>query len=123
MASKKQSDVSSEGNFAHDPQRASEAGKKGGQHPHSGSQHQAEDSKLGGAQRGSSNVANGPDKASQAGRKGGRALAQRQVATESALFARPGFRIDHNQRTMTAVEERAADEPPRSPQTNQRELQ
>jgi hypothetical protein len=71
MASKKQSDVSSEGNFAHDPQRASEAGKKGGQHPHSGSQHQAEDSKLGGAQRGSSNVANGPDKASQAGRKGG----------------------------------------------------
>jgi general stress protein YciG len=59
------------GNFANDPQRASEAGKKGGQHSQGGS---AEDSteKSGGSQRGGSgNFANDPERASEAGRKGG----------------------------------------------------
>jgi general stress protein YciG len=79
MTSKKQSDDSRETssqqggsrNFANDPQRASEAGKKGGQHSHSGSQHQAEDSKSGGSQHGgSSDVANDREKASEAGKKG-----------------------------------------------------
>ena len=80
MASNKQTDDSRDtssqqggsGNFANDPQRASEAGKKGGQHSHGGSQHQSEGSKPGESQRGgSSNFANDPEKASEAGRKGG----------------------------------------------------
>lgn len=44
------------GNFANDPERASEAGQKGGQ--------------VGG-QRSSGNFANDPERASQAGQKGG----------------------------------------------------
>jgi hypothetical protein len=57
----------SSGNFANDPERASEAGKKGGesrtQHQQGGgSQHQ---------QGGSGNFANDPKRASEAGRKGG----------------------------------------------------
>jgi general stress protein YciG len=56
------------GNFANDPERASEAGKKGGesrtQHQQSaGSQHQQ--------QGGGGNFANDPKRASEAGRKGG----------------------------------------------------
>ena len=59
------------GNFANDPQRASEEGKKGGtQHSqHSGKQSQSGSEK---SQRGASgNFANDPEKASEAGRKGG----------------------------------------------------
>lgn len=43
MANEKQtggSDRGGSGNFANDPQRASEAGKKGGSHSHSGSSQQ-----------------------------------------------------------------------------------
>ena len=52
------------GNFANDRQKASEAGKKGGEHSHSGKQGE-------GGSGGSGNFANDPEKASEAGRKGG----------------------------------------------------
>lgn len=57
------------GNFAKDPQRASEAGKKGGEHSHSGQQSQSGGSP--GQQGGSGNFANDPQRTSDAGRKGG----------------------------------------------------
>jgi uncharacterized protein len=41
------------GNFANDPQRASEAGKKGGQHSHDGDSKQANQSGSGRSQQGS----------------------------------------------------------------------
>jgi hypothetical protein len=44
---------SGSGNFASDPQRASEAGKKGGQHSHSGSSGQSNQSGAGRSQQGS----------------------------------------------------------------------
>ena len=62
------------GNFANDPQRASEEGKKGGQQSHQGnsdeksSRRQSSGSSQG---RGSNNFADDPEKASEAGRKGG----------------------------------------------------
>ncbi len=49
------------GNFADDPQRASEAGKKGGQMSQGG----------GGKESNPGNFANDREKASEAGRKGG----------------------------------------------------
>lgn len=57
------------GNFANDPQRASQAGQKGGEHSHGGQQSQSGGSK--GQQGGSGNFANDPQRASEAGRKGG----------------------------------------------------
>jgi general stress protein YciG len=54
------------GNFANDPEKASEAGKRGGEHSHSG-QKEAGQSHRGG----SSNFAEDGEKASEAGRKGG----------------------------------------------------
>ncbi|WP_398471746.1 general stress protein [Tardiphaga sp.] len=57
------------GNFANDPQRASEAGKKGGEHSHGGQQSQSGGNK--GQQGGGGNFAQNPDRASEAGRKGG----------------------------------------------------
>ncbi len=57
------------GNFANDPQKASEAGKKGAEHRQ---QHQSGGSQ--GQQRGQDNpgnFANDPERASEAGRKGG----------------------------------------------------
>ncbi len=57
------------GNFANDPQRASEAGKKGGEHSQSGQQSQTGGSSK--QQGGSGNFANDPQRASEAGRKGG----------------------------------------------------
>jgi general stress protein YciG len=51
------------GNFANNPQRASEAGKKGGEHSQGGSQ--------GGGRDNPGNFANDREKASEAGRKGG----------------------------------------------------
>jgi uncharacterized protein len=65
-------------NFANNPEKASEAGKKGGQHQQKGTgggTHQSQQdnhSDAGGQQRGGSgNFANDPDRASEAGRKGG----------------------------------------------------
>jgi general stress protein YciG len=54
------------GNFANDPQRASEAGKKGGENSHGGQQNQ-----TGGSKDQQGNFANDREKASEAGRKGG----------------------------------------------------
>ena len=54
------------GNFANDPEKAREAGKKGGEHGH-GQQRQGGGSH--GQRRG--NFANDPEKAKEAGRKGG----------------------------------------------------
>jgi len=66
------------GNFANDPGKASEAGKKGGHHSHQGSSSgpgQSRQNETGGSagqQRGGSgNFANDPERASEAGRKGG----------------------------------------------------
>jgi uncharacterized protein len=55
------------GNFANDREKASEAGRKGGQQSHSGgsSSDESKGSKSGG------NFANDREKASEAGRKGG----------------------------------------------------
>jgi general stress protein YciG len=58
------------GNFANDPQRASEAGKKGGERSHGGQQQQggsSQDQQSGNP----GNFANDREKASEAGRKGG----------------------------------------------------
>lgn len=63
------------GNFANDPQRASEEGKKGGQQSHQGSSHGKSDQQNSGASqqgKGSGNFADDPERASEAGRKGGR---------------------------------------------------
>jgi hypothetical protein len=63
------------GNFANDPERASEAGKKGGERSHGGQQgqqgsyHKQEGGS--GQQGGTGNFANDREKASEAGRKGG----------------------------------------------------
>jgi hypothetical protein len=62
MASEKQTGSSADkskqhggsGNFANDPQKASEAGKKGGQHSHGGSTGQSNQSGSGRSQQGSS---------------------------------------------------------------------
>jgi uncharacterized protein len=69
------------GNFANDPQKASEPGKKGGEHSHSRSQQQSgsdsgsqrgTQNEGGASQRGGpGNFANDPQKASEAGKKGG----------------------------------------------------
>jgi uncharacterized protein len=66
------------GNFANDREKASEAGRKGGQQSHQGSSEQEsgdrsqqEGSEGGGQRGGSGNFANDPKKASEAGRKGG----------------------------------------------------
>jgi general stress protein YciG len=73
------------GNFANDPERASEAGKKGGEHSHGGQQQQGvgaggqqkQSGGSGGQQGGGGqsdnpgNFANDREKASEAGRKGG----------------------------------------------------
>jgi general stress protein YciG len=69
------------GTFASNPEKASEAGKKGGQHSHSGSQQQSGSGKAqqGGSDKaeesqrgGSANFANDREKASEAGKKGGK---------------------------------------------------
>jgi general stress protein YciG len=60
------------GNFANDPERASEAGKKGGEHSHGGESPQRGSQKEGGGSRGGSgNFSTDRDKASEAGKKGG----------------------------------------------------
>jgi general stress protein YciG len=76
MANESSNQRGGSGNFADDPERASEAGRKGGQQSHQGSG-QSEKSQQGGSdssgqQRGGSgNFANDPERASEAGRKGG----------------------------------------------------
>jgi general stress protein YciG len=60
------------GNFVNDPQRASEAGRKGGEHSHQGQHSQSGGSgqQHGGNERGGSgNFANDPQRASEAGKK------------------------------------------------------
>jgi uncharacterized protein len=58
------------GNFANDPKRASEAGKKGGEHSNGGGQRE-QGSHAGRSQQGGDNFAGDPKKPSEAGRKGG----------------------------------------------------
>ncbi|WP_414637897.1 general stress protein [Aliidongia sp.] len=62
------------GKFADDPQRASEAGRKGGEHSHGGhsqaSSHQPSSPQQGSGKP-SGNVADDREKASEAGKKGG----------------------------------------------------
>jgi uncharacterized protein len=57
------------GNFAHNRERASEAGKKGAQkqHPQSG----GSKNQQGGQRGGSGSFADDPERASESGRKGG----------------------------------------------------
>lgn len=62
------------GNFAEDRERASEAGRKGGEHSHGGQQSQSgtDNRQQGGGQRGGSgNFAQDRERAAEAGRKGG----------------------------------------------------
>jgi general stress protein YciG len=59
------------GNFANDPKRASEAGQKGGEHSHGGSQSGGSHTQQGGGRDNPGNFANDREKASEAGRKGG----------------------------------------------------
>lgn len=71
------------GNFANDREKASEAGRKGGEHSHSGSQHesaashqsnksqQGSSESSGSQQGGSGNFSDDPERAKEAGRKGG----------------------------------------------------
>lgn len=76
MANESSNQRGGSGNFANDPERASEAGRKGGQQSHQGSG-QSDKSQQGGSdtpdqQRGGSdNFANDPERASEVGRKGG----------------------------------------------------
>ena len=60
------------GNFANDPQRASEAGKKGGEHSHGGGSQQrgGSQSEPGGSRNGSGNFANDRDKETKTSRSG-----------------------------------------------------
>lgn len=57
------------GNFANDRERASEAGRKGGEHSHQKQQSQGGSDNR--QQGGSGNFANDRERASEAGRKGG----------------------------------------------------
>jgi general stress protein YciG len=78
-----QSGSGNPGNFANDREKAAEAGKKGGEHSHSGSgqssgaSHSGSGSHGGGSDSGGSgtgnpgNFANDREKASEAGKKGG----------------------------------------------------
>jgi general stress protein YciG len=62
------------GNFANDPERASEAGQKGGEHSHGGGRQSNDASPSSGGGQGNSrggNFANDKEKASEAGKKGG----------------------------------------------------
>ncbi len=60
------------GNFANDRERASEAGKKGGQHSHQQSQSGSHRGEQGGSHNtNTGNFANDREKASEAGKKGG----------------------------------------------------
>ena len=78
MANESSNQRGGSGNFANDREKASEAGRKGGQQSHQGSSEQEsgdrsqqEASEGGGQRGGSGNFANDPKKASEAGRKGG----------------------------------------------------
>ena len=76
MANESSNQRGGSGNFANYPERASEAGRKGGPQSHQSSG-QSEKSQQGGSdssgqQRGGSgDFANDPERASEAGRKGG----------------------------------------------------
>jgi uncharacterized protein len=75
MANESSNQRGGSGNFANNPERASEAGRKGGQQSHRGSG-QSDKSQQGGSDNsdqqrgGSGNFANDPERASEAGRKG-----------------------------------------------------
>ena len=76
MANESSNQRGGSGNFADDPKRASEAGRKGGQQSHQGSgesdrSRQGGSESSGGQRGGSGNFANDPERASEAGRKGG----------------------------------------------------
>jgi hypothetical protein len=76
MANESSNQRGGSGNFANDPERASEAGRKGAQQSHQGSgqtdkSQQGESDSAGQQRGGSGNFANDPARASEAGRKGG----------------------------------------------------
>ncbi len=64
MATSSSGNEKSGGNFANDPKRAREAGRKGGEHSHSSGS-------SSGDSHGGGNFATDREKASEAGRKGG----------------------------------------------------
>ncbi|KXV65937.1 con-10 family general stress protein [Gluconobacter oxydans] len=62
------------GNFSQDRERASEAGRKGGEHSHGGhSTKETSKSSSSGGEHSARGFAKDPQKASEAGRKGGQA--------------------------------------------------
>jgi general stress protein YciG len=76
MAERKQSESShrgGSGNFAEDPEKASEAGRKGGEHSGGGRSASSGSTHPGG----SGNFAEDRERASEAGRKGGQSRSDR----------------------------------------------
>ena len=69
MANQNTTERGGSGNFASDREKASDAGRKGGQQ-HNATQDKSP-SEEGGQRGGGSNFANDPEKAREAGRKGG----------------------------------------------------
>src|SRR5882757_6189796 len=77
------------GNFANDPERASEAGKKGGERSHGGSSQHQQGGPSSGQRGGAGNFANDRERASEAGRKGGQS--QILIVQTSGVNESPGF--------------------------------
>jgi len=78
MSNESRSQSGGSGSFAADREKASEAGRKGGQQSHPGSTDQSKGSQQGGSEHSGEkhqgtpgNFKNDPEKASEAGRKGG----------------------------------------------------
>ena len=73
------------GNFANDPQRASEAGKKGGEHSHGGGPQQqgGSQSESGGSRSGSGNFANDRDKRPRGWQERRREISRRKITKTS----------------------------------------
>ena len=66
-----QSQRGGSGNFANDPERPSEAGKKGGQDSHGGRSRESSEDQQASERGGSGNFSNDQERAREAGRKGG----------------------------------------------------
>ena len=77
-----------EGNFANDPQRASEAGKKGGEHSHRGQQSQGQ---QGGGQHGQQG---GGQQGQQGGGSQASRAAVRTIPATSPMTARKRVKLD-----------------------------
>jgi len=71
MANQSSTERGGSGNFSNDREKASEAGRKGGQHSHGTSQDEQRSDDESSQRGGSGNFGNDRERASEAGRKGG----------------------------------------------------